>query len=132
MRERPGDGPAARGVRLWVWLVAAHSATVGLALLLAPDLVARFAGFGAVSPPFFARQAGVFHLVLAAGYLLEQRRGGEVTLLVTAKATAFAFLTGSWLAGASAWSVPFSGLSDGAMGLVAWWLWRRARSAAAR
>ncbi len=111
-----------------MWLVAAHSAAVGLGLLLAPDLATRFAGFGPVTPPFFARQAGLFHLVLAAGYLLEQRRG-SAALLVVAKASAFVFLTGSWLAGTSAWSVPFSGLSDGAMGLVAWWLWRRSGSA---
>jgi len=112
-------------LRVWVWLVVAHSVAVGLGLLLVPDLTTRFAGFGPVTPTFFVRQAGVFHLVLAAGYLLEHRRGG-VTLLVAAKAIAFAFLVGSWLAGTSAWSVPLSGLSDGAMGLVAWWLWRRA------
>ena len=125
--DRPGPAPATGLFRAWVWLVAAHSAVVGLALLVAPDLSARFAGFGQVTPPFFARQAGVFHLVLAVGYLFEQRRG-SAALLVVAKTTAFAFLTGSWLAGTPGWSVPFSGLSDGAMGLVAWWLWRRARA----
>lgn len=125
MTERPGSTPAARVLRAWVWLVAAHSLAVGLGLLLFPDLATRFAGFGPVTPIFFARQAGVFHLVLALGYLLEHRRG-SVTLLVAAKTTAFVFLTGSWLAGTSAWAVPLSGPSDGAMGLVAWWLWRRA------
>src|SRR5574341_243128 len=129
MTERPGPSPAAHLLRTWVWLVAAHSVAVGLVLLAAPDLAARFGGFGPVAPTFFARQAGVFHLVLAVGYVLEHRRGSAV-LLVTAKAAAFAFLTGAWLAGISAWSVPFSGLSDGAMGFVAWWLWRGARSAA--
>ncbi len=108
-----------------MWLVAAHSLAVGLALLVAPDLATRLAGFGPVVPRFFARQAGVFHLALATGYLVESRRGG-VALLVSAKALAFAFLMGSWLAGTSAWSVPVIGLGDGAMGLVAWWLWRRA------
>jgi hypothetical protein len=108
-----------------VWLVAAHSVAVGLAFILAPELTTRFAGFGPVTPTFFARQAGVFHLALAAAYLLEIRRGG-VALLVAVKAAAFAFLMVSWLGGASAWSVPFSGLGDGVMGLVAWWLWRRA------
>ena len=112
-------------LRVWVWLVVAHSVAVGLGLLLLPDLATRFAGFGPVTPPFFAHQAGVFHLVLALGYLLEHRRG-TVTLLVTAKTTAFVFLTVSWLAGTPAWAVPLSGLADGAMALVAWWLWRRA------
>lgn len=125
MTERPGLAPASL-FRAWVWLVAAHSVAVGLALLLAPDLATGFAGFGPVRPTFFARQAGIFHLVVAVGYLLEHRRG-SAALLVCAKGTAFAFLTVSWLGGAEAWSVPLSGLSDGGMALVAWVLWRRAR-----
>lgn len=125
MTDRPGLPPVSL-FRAWVWLVAVHSVAVGLALLLAPDLTTPLAGFGRVTPTFFARQAGVFHLVVAVGYLIELRRG-SAALLVTAKTTAFLFLIGSWLGGAEAWSVPFSGLGDGAMALVGWQLWRRAR-----
>jgi hypothetical protein len=106
-----------------VVLVAAHSAAVGIALAVFPGWATDFAGFGPVRPIFFARQAGVFHLVLAAGYLIELRRG-SVTLLVTAKSIAAVFLTSAWLAGVPGWSVPFSAAADALMGLVVGWLAR--------
>jgi hypothetical protein len=99
---------------------------VGIALAAFPDWSTALAGFGPVRPVFFARQAGVFHLVLAAGYVAELRRG-SVTLLVTAKAVAAVFLLGSALTGPSAWAVPFSGAADGVMGLAVAWLARRNR-----
>jgi hypothetical protein len=108
-----------------VILVAAHSAAVGVALAAFPEWATAFGGFGPVRPLFFARQAGVFHLVLAAGYLLELRRGG-VALLVTAKSVAAVFLTASWLSGAPGWSIPFSAAGDALMGLAAAWLARPA------
>jgi hypothetical protein len=108
-----------------VILVAAHSAAVGIALAVFPEWTTVFAGFGPVRPLFFARQAGVFHLVLAAGYLLEARRGG-VALLVTAKSTAAVFLAAAWLSGVQGWSVPFSAAGDALMGAVAAWLARPA------
>ncbi len=106
-------------------LVAAHSAAVGIALAAFPEWTTAFAGFGPVRPIFFARQAGVFHLVLAAGYLLEARRGG-VALLVTAKTIAAVFLAASWLAGVPGWSVPLSAAGDALMGMAAAWLARPA------
>ncbi len=99
---------------------------VGLALALLPEWATALAGLGPVRPTFLARQAGVFHLVLAAGYLLEARRG-SVALLVTAKATAAVFLCASWLAGAPGWAVPFSAAGDALMGLAAAWLARGGR-----
>ena len=109
-------------------LVAAHSAAVGIALAAFPEWSTAFAGFGPVRPLFFARQAGVFHLVLAAGYLLEARRG-SVRLRVTAKTVAAVFLSLAWISGVPGWSVPFSAAGDALMGVAAAWL---ARSAARR
>jgi hypothetical protein len=106
-----------------VYLVVAHSAAVGILLTIFPEWSTAFGGFGPVRPAFFARQAGIFHLVLATGYLLEMRRG-SVALLVTAKATAAVFLTAAWLSGVQGWSVPLSAAGDALMGLVAGWLAR--------
>jgi len=114
-----GDRATAVARRLEPWaiaLIAAHSATIGIALAFAPGWAARFGGFGAAEPLFFPRQAGAFHLVAALGYLGEYRVYGGVRLLLTAKAVATVFLVAAWIGGEGAWSVPFSAAADGAMG----------------
>jgi hypothetical protein len=116
-------------LRLFVYLVAAHSLAIGAGLVAVPDFATTFAGFGPVRPLFFARQAGAFHFVLATGYLIEARRG-EVTFLVAAKLLAVLLLGWAALEGAP-WSVAFSGAADGAMGVGALWLRRRARASRA-
>lgn len=123
---------SARAIERWaVRLIAVHSALVGIALLVAPARLFAVFGWPVVEPVFFARQAGVFHGVVAVGYWLEYRRSGGITLLVTAKATAFVFLTLVWALGESAWLVPVSGVADGVLGIVAAWLHRRATTGAA-
>ncbi len=101
-----------------VYLIALHSVLVGGMLLIAPEWAVPFAGWKGATPMFFPRQAGIFHFVVVLGYLGEWRATRTVRLMVATKAIAFAFLMGAWLDGESAWSVPFSGLADGAMGLA--------------
>lgn len=120
-------GGAARLLPAYVVLVALHSCAVGAFLLFATEWGARFGGFGGVSPLFFARQAGIFHFVLATAYLVEWFRYGGVVILLAGKATAVVFLVAMWALGTDAWSVPFSALGDGLMGLAALVLSRRAR-----
>jgi hypothetical protein len=107
--------------RLEIWVVAlviAHSVGVGLMLTFAPGWSTRFAGWPDVEPLFFPRQAGVFHFVVAFAYGYELLRVRGVTILVLTKAVACIFLVAATLFGESAWSVPFSGVADGMMGLV--------------
>ena len=101
-----------------VTLVALHSYGVGAMLILAPAWAVRFAGWHGADPLFFPVQAGVFHLVLATGYLLEYRRSRGVSLLLLAKGTAFVFLMGAVIFSRVPWAVPFSGVADGLMGLA--------------
>jgi len=103
--------------RWTVWLVALHSAVVGLMLLGFPAWSARFGGWSGASPLFFPMQAGVFHFVVVLGYVQEFHAQRGVRLLVATKTIAFVFLISAWLSGEAAWSVPFSGFADGAMGL---------------
>lgn len=105
-----------RTERLLVLLIALHSAAVGTALAFFPKEAVALAGWGEAFPLFFVRQAGVFHFILAFGYLLEHGRYGGVRLLVGAKAAAFVFLTAVSAAGGVPWAVPFSGAADGLMG----------------
>ncbi|MGC8723956.1 MAG: hypothetical protein ACP5VF_08800 [Acidobacteriota bacterium] len=108
----------ARLERWLVILIALHSAAVGLFLVAAPEWSATtLGGWSQVAPIFFPRQAGVFHLVLAAGYLIEYFQYRGITLLVTAKCIATLFLLASTLAGGVPWIVSASGLGDGLMGI---------------
>lgn len=117
---------AKRLLSAWVLLVAAHSYGVGAFLLFATAWGARFGGFGEVSPLFFARQAGIFHFVIATAYLVERFVHGGVVILLMAKATAVVFLVAVWLLGVDAWSIPLSAAGDAAMGIATFVLARRA------
>ncbi|TAM49190.1 MAG: hypothetical protein EPN53_08540 [Acidobacteria bacterium] len=109
---------AAAAERWLVVLIALHTFAIGFALLAAPAWALRFGGWETVPPLFFPRQAGVFHLVVGAGYLVEYARHRTVFLLLTAKALATVFLTAAALAGGAPWFVGFAGAADGLMGLA--------------
>jgi hypothetical protein len=102
-----------------LFLISLHSIIVGLMLMFVPQWAVQFAGWQGADPIFFIWQAGAFHFVLAAGYVVEYRRSGTIHLLLIAKTTAFVFLIGATFLHACPWSVWFSGLADGSMALVA-------------
>ena len=104
--------------RLLVVLIALHSAGVGAMLFFAPQWAMRFAGWRGIEPAFFGHQAGIFHFVLAAAYLIEYTRYRGVLILVTAKTVAFVFLTCATLLDPLPWAVWVSGVLDGAMAAV--------------
>ena len=110
-----------------VVLIALHSFIVGVMLTFAPGWSARFAGWPDAGPDFFLRQGGVFHLILAVCYLYEHFRYRGVFILVLAKASALVFLVVVSLSGPVPWAVPFSGITDGAMGIAVYLLDRAAR-----
>jgi len=118
---------ARRLLPVYVVLVALHSYAVGGFLLFATRWGAAFGGWGEVQPLFFARQAGIFHFVIATGYLVEYFRHGRITLMLIAKSIAVLFLTAMYLIDAESWAVPLSALADGVMALLALYLFRRAR-----
>lgn len=97
-----------------VTLVTLHSLLVGFLLFFIPEWTLKFAGWDQVDTLFFPRQSGAFHFVVALGYFVEWRRCGTINLLLIAKSTAVIFLLvlNPW---SEAWSVPFSGITDGMM-----------------
>ncbi len=105
--------------RALIILIALHSIIVGVMLLFFAEWAIKFAGWSGADPIFFIWQAGIFHFVLATGYLVEYSRTQTISLLLIAKTTAFVFLIGGSLLAETPWSVWFSGLADGAMALVA-------------
>ena len=97
-----------------VGLVVMHSLLVGILLIFLTGWTLKFAGFDHSINFFFPRQSGAFHIVIAIGYALEYRRSRGITLILLAKFTAVVVLLmlSSWN---EAWSVPFSGVTDGLM-----------------
>jgi hypothetical protein len=110
--------------KLLVSLIALHSAMVGSMFLLLPQWTMRFAGWREIDPLFFAYQAGIFHMVLAAAYLIEWHRYRGVSILITAKIVAFVFLITATIIDPIPWAVWTSGVLDGLMALVVWWVHR--------
>lgn len=126
------DGARADLLERWlVLLVALHSYAIGAALLAVPAWALRFGGWEALPPLFFPRQAGMFHLVLATGYLLEYARQRGVVLLLTAKVLATVFLAAATLSEGAPWFVGFAGATDGLIALAVLATRRLVRSAAA-
>jgi hypothetical protein len=114
---------------VFVVLVALHSYAVGIGLLLLPHFTLPFGGFPVPGHWFFVHQGGVFHLVVATGYLLEWRLHRSLHLMLVAKAFAAVFLGLSWLLLADpAWLIGVSALQDGAMGAAALWLYLSGRT----
>ncbi len=126
---RVGPALAGRAERGLVVLSALHPYVIGVALLAVPGWALRFGGWETVPPLFFPRQAGVFHLVLGTGYLLEYARQRGVALMLTAKALATVFLGAATLVGGAPWFVGFAGAADGLMGLAVLLTRRMVRSA---
>jgi hypothetical protein len=119
---------AERLERLAVHLVVLHSVAVGLGLIFLTRWGAALGGWPEVTPLFFARQAGIFHFVVVAGYLLEYHRSGGVTFLLTTKSIAVVFLLTMTALDGGPWLVPASAAADGLMGAGVWFLHRRTRA----
>ena len=115
--------------RLLVILIALHSVIVGAILFIAPQWGLRFGGWDGIDPEFFGRQAGIFHFVLATGYLIEYFRYRGVVLLISAKCIAVGFLTIMHFIDPNPWAVWVSSVGDGIMAALAWWIHRAARDA---
>lgn len=117
----------ARLERWLVVLIASHSFLIGIFLLFLTRWGAALGGWPEVVPLFFPRQGGIFHIVVACGYLIEYFRHGSVTFLLVAKILAVAFLTGVMVADPSSpWAVGLSALGDAMMALVVYLVHRRA------
>jgi hypothetical protein len=107
-------------------LIALHSVAIGIVLLFFTRWGAALGGWPETVPLFFARQGGIFHIVVAAGYLIEYFRYGGVTFLLVAKILAVAFLAGIMVAESDfSWTIPLSALGDAIMALVVYVVHRR-------
>jgi len=118
-------------------LVAAalHSTAVGLGLILHPaSILAKF-GYAPVTEEFFPTQGGVFHVIMAVGYLMAaaapRERRSLIVFAIIVKMLATVFLLVYWLFVSRLWMVFGSAIGDGALAGILWFAYRswRARSA---
>jgi hypothetical protein len=115
-------------LKIWLLVMAFHSFAVGIGLIWHPSpLLAQF-GFVACREPFFPTQGGVFHIVMAIGYVLaasgSSRFEGLIPFSILVKFVATIFLMGYWLKNPALKIVMLSGLVDGAMaGVLAFLYW---------
>lgn len=101
-----------------VAFVVLHSYAVMLVLLMAPGYMLELGGFETGGSTFFVRQGGVFHGVVATGYLLEYRALDSTVFATFTKLAATAFLVASWLWLYDAPAILLAAIGDGAMGLA--------------
>ncbi|MGF1509786.1 MAG: hypothetical protein ACFB9M_09840 [Myxococcota bacterium] len=117
-----------RRLRDWVVvLVVLHSYGVMFMLLFLPQTTLALGGFASTESVFFVRQGGVFHGVVATGYLMEFRRFQTTQLAIFAKVVATTFLMISWFWLNAAPMILLAAVGDGIMGVALWVLDRHSR-----
>ena len=105
-----------------LWLVALHSISVGLALIAQPALLMKLSGFSSSCERFFPTQGGVFHMLMAAAYVMGASNIKKYHYLIVfsiiVKAVATLFLIVYCFAVEFKWIVLLSGIGDSVMGLM--------------
>lgn len=116
-------------LRLFLYLIAAHSLIVGINLIVFPAEWMTEFGFGQISEGFFKAQGGVFHIVMAVAYSLAAWRPGEYRILIifsiAAKLIATVFLFSYFLFINPVMMILLSGIGDLIMGLLLVFLFRK-------
>lgn len=113
-------GSADRLLATVLWLVALHSVTVGILLIIQPLLLMQLAGLGAGG--FFPAQGGIFHLLMAVAYATGAININKYRYLIIfsifVKAVATFFLLVYCLAVEFKWIILLSGMGDGVLGAM--------------
>jgi hypothetical protein len=115
-------------LRILLWLIALHSFTVAVLLILLGEECMQFFGFPAGNA-FFQVQGGIFHIVMVVAYLIAATKLSSSRLLiifiVTAKSIAATYLLLYYFLVMPIMVVLLSGIADGLMGLAVLLLWRQ-------
>jgi len=105
-----------------LWLIAAHSVAMGLALIIQPAVLMEWSGFGSEYERFFPAQGGVFHLLMAVAYVMGAVNSKKYHYLIIfsmiVKAVATTFLLIYCFIVEFKWIILIFGLVDGMMGVM--------------
>ena len=112
---------------LFLWLVAIHSFLVGLGLIIQNPSIIEFFGYGRCDEHFFPAQGGVFHAVMAVGYVLAaanlERYNCLVVFSIFVKSAATVFLLLYYFLIERIWTIIVSGIGDGIMMIIMLFFW---------
>ncbi len=112
-----------------LWMVAAHSILMGVALVSQPAVLMKWSGFNSGYEHFFPAQGGVFHLLMAVAYLLgainSQKYHVLIVFSVIVKAVATLFLFLYCFTVEFKWIILVSGIIDGITGTAIFIAFRR-------
>jgi hypothetical protein len=118
-----------RNLRIILWIMAIHSFLVGIGLILQFDVVMKIMGFGMCREKFFPAQGGVFHIVMALGYVLPAKNLEKYQCLalfsILVKALATVFLLTYYIFFEQIWTVLASGIIDGIMCLAVFYFYKQ-------
>ncbi len=120
-----------KSLRLFLWAVALHSFLVGLGLIFVTNHIRVLFGFKPSPEHFFQIQGGVFHIVMAMGYILaadRRKRFDDLiifTILVKLFATLFLLLYFTF--GSQNLLILFSGITDFLMCVIVFYLYSKSR-----
>lgn len=118
--------PPTELLTVFLMLVAAHSFTVGILLVIQPAVLMALMGFGVIEQPFFPCQGGVFHVIMAIAYIYGafdvRKNRNMIIYAIIVKMAAAGFLFSYFYSMERLMVVFFSGVVDLGMGVIIWGL----------
>ena len=116
-------------LKIFLWLIALHSISVGIGLILFPPSYLEIFGFYNYSYTFFQAQGGVFHIVMSVAYLMAikyiYKSPGLIYFSIAAKSMATIFLIIYFLFVEQSWMIIMSATGDATMGIVLFYLYKK-------
>jgi nucleoside-diphosphate-sugar epimerase len=105
-----------------LWLLGFHSLAVGIGLLTLPSSFLTNFGLLEEKESFFQAQGGAFHVAMSLAYCMAAINAGKsqrlVRFVIYVKLLAFVFLLSYYIFVSPVWFILFSGVADGAMGVM--------------
>ena len=118
-------------LKLFLWLIALHSFSVGIGLLLMPSSYLEIFGFHDYSYSFFQAQGGVFHIVMFVAYIMAikymPKSSSLILFAISAKSMATIFLINYYIFVESSWMIIMSAFGDAIMASILYLLYKRYR-----
>ena len=119
-------------LKVFLWLIALHSFSVGIGLILFPPNYLEIFGFHNYAYSFFQAQGGVFHIVMSVAYIMAikymYKSPGLIVFSISAKSMATIFLLVYFIFVESSWMIIMSAFGDAVMASILFLLYRRFKS----